>query len=235
MLKLIGLELKRNDIRTYVAASAISCIVILAFLYFVAYVAQVETGERELQFRNYSNIFSLAIALGLIIFSVMSAIIYSRLVIGEYAGKRAALLFSYPVSRRKILLAKLFLVVGFTTVSMLICTAIPFIVFSITEKISPIVVQDTMTAELIAETLGTLLIAVLAVGGIGIISMRIGFIKKSVPTTLISAFLLAAIYGNAAINAGGILPGLLISGIGLIAAIAVAVQMSNKVNEMEVE
>lgn len=234
MLKLMRLELKRNHLRTYVVASIISCVVLLAFLYFAAYVAQVESGPRDIQFRSYTNIFRLAGAIGMMIFSIMSAVMYSRLIISEYTGKRAALLFSYPVSRSKILLAKLLLVFVFTSVSMLICTAIPYIIFSITESISPIVVQDVMTMELVADTLKVLSVAILAVSGIGIVSMRIGFIKKSIPATLISAFLLSGVYGNAAINAKGV-SSLFISGIGLIATVLVMVELSNKVNKMEVE
>lgn len=236
MMKLIKLEFKRNNIRTYLVASAISCAVLLGFIYFIAYVAQLEdSSARDIVFRNYTNIFRLVGIISLVVFSTMSAIMYSRLIIGEYTGKRAALLFSYPASRSKILLAKLILVFVFTSVSMLICTAIPYIVFSITESISPIVKQDVMTMGLMTDVLKTLGVAVLALGGIGIVSLRIGFIQKSVPTTLISAILLSAIYGNAAINANGILSSLLISGIGLIVAVVVMAELSNKVNKMEIE
>jgi hypothetical protein len=118
---------------------------------------------------------------------------------------------------------------------MLICTTIPYIIFSITELLSPIVVQDVMTMELVTDALKTSGISVLALGGIGIMSLRIGFIRKSVPTTLISAILLSAVYGNIAINANSILSSVLISGIGLIVAVVLVLQLSNKVNRMEVD
>lgn len=236
MMKLIKLELKRNNIRTYLLASAVSCAALLGFIYLIANAAQLEdSSAREIAFRSYTNIFRLIGIISLVIFSIMSAIMYSKLIIGEYTGKRAALLFSYPVSRNKILLSKLLLVFVFTSVSMLICTAIPYIVFSITESVSPIVVQDVMTMGLIKDALKTLGVSVLALGGIGIVSLRIGFIQKSVPTTLISALLLSAIYGNIAINANNILFRILISGIGLIVTVTVIVELSNKVNKMEVE
>lgn len=236
MMKLIKLELKRNNIRTYLLASAVSCVFLLGFIYLIANAAQLEdSSAREIAFRSYTNIFRLIGIISLVIFSIMSAIMYSKLIIGEYTGKRAALLFSYPVSRNKILLSKLLLVFVFTSVSMLICTAIPYIVFSITESVSPIVVQDVMTMGLIKYALKTLGVSVLALGGIGIVSLRIGFIQKSVPTTLISALLLSAIYGNIAINANNILFRILISGIGLIVTVTVIVELSNKVNKMEVE
>ncbi len=236
MSKLIKLELKRNNLRTYLIASAVSCVVLLGLIYFIANVAQLEdSSAREIVFRSYTNIFRLTGVISLAIFSTMSAIMYSRLILDEYAGKRAALLFSYPVSRRKILFAKLLLVFVFISISMLICTSIPYIVFSITESFAPIVVQDVMTMELMMDAIKTSAVAVLALGAIGVVSLRIGFIKKSVPTTLLSAILLSSIYGNAAVNANGIQSSVLISAIGLIVAIAVIVELSNKVNKMEVE
>lgn len=236
MLKLIKLELRRNNIRTYLLASAVSCVILLGIIYFIASAAQLEDSTTsQLAFRSYENIFRLIGIISLVIFSTMSGIMYSKLVIGEYTGKRVALLFSYPVNRGKILVAKLLLVFGFTLVSMLICTAIPYIVFSITESFSPIVVQDAMTTGLVIDALKTSVISVLALGGIGVVSLRIGFIHKSVPTTLISSILLSSIYGNAAINASGILSSVLISGVGLIVAVAVIAELSNKVNKMEVE
>lgn len=236
MMKLIKMELKRNNTRTYVVSGAILCIVLLGLIYFIAFAAQLEdSSAREIVFRRYTNIFRLTGMISLVFFSTMSAIMYSQLIIGEYTGKQAALLFSYPVSRSKILLAKLLLVFLFTSISMLICTTIPYIIFSITELLSPIVVQDVMTMELVTDALKTSGISVLALGGIGIMSLRIGFIRKSVPTTLISAILLSAVYGNIAINANSILSSVLISGIGLIVAVVLVLQLSNKVNRMEVD
>lgn len=235
MLKLIRLELKRNNMKGYVAASCISCAVLLMFIYFVSYVAQVENGVHEMQFQNYTNIFRFTGTISLIIFSIMASVMYSRLVIDEYSGKKAALLFSYPVSRKKILLAKLLLVFMFTSLSMLICTVIPYIVYSITESVMPIVVQDTITAEIFIGTLDILVVAIFAVGGIGIAAMRIGFMKKSVPATLIAAFLLSTTYGNAALSANTVLSSLVISGVGIVATIVIMVELTNKVNKMEAE
>lgn len=235
MLKLIRLELKRNNMKGYVVASCIFCVVLLMFIYFVSYVAQVESGAHEAQFQNYANIFRFTGTISLIIFSIMSAVMYSRLVIDEYSGKKATLLFSYPVSRKKILLAKVLLVFVFTSMSMLICTAIPYIVFGITESVAPIVAQDTMTTEIFIDTLKILVIAIFSVDGIGIAAMRVGFMKKSVPATLIVAFLLSATYGNAALSTNTVSSSLAISSVGIIVAIIIMIELTNKVNKMEVE
>lgn len=235
MRKLVCLELKRNNMKGYAVASCISCAVLLMFIYFVSYVAQVESGVHEMQFQNYTNIFRFTGTISLIIFSIMSAVMYAHFVIEEYSGKKAALLFSYPVSRKKILLAKLLLVFAFTSLSMLICTVIPYLVFGLTESVAPIVAQDTMTAELLTDTIKILAVAVFAVGGIGIAAMRVGFIKKSVPATLITAFLLSVTYGNAALSTNTLLSGFAMSGVGLVAAIVIIIGITGQVDRMEVQ
>ena len=66
--------------------------------------------------------------------------------------------------------------------------------------------------------------------------MRIGFIKKSISATLISAFILLGIYGNISIsNVGTPAISLIIIGISLIVMLIVLVTLSRKINHMEVE
>jgi ABC-type transport system involved in multi-copper enzyme maturation permease subunit len=232
MLNLIKQELKRNKLSTYIGPSIISCVVLIVFTYFVAYVAQV---ENDVQFQNYNNIFRFTGIMGLIIFSVIAATMYSRLVINEYSGARMALLFSYPVSRKKIFLSKILIAFTFTTISMALCTAIPLTLFAITETISPIV-NDIISFKLLFAEFQTICISALAVGGVGIVSMRLGFIKKSVPTTLVTAFIFSGMLGNVAITcAGNLIISAIIISIILITSLAVIIELGNKINIMEVE
>ena len=232
MMKLINLELQRINLRPYLISSTISGFILLAFTYFIAYVAQV---EQEVQFMNYENIFLFTSAMSILIFSVLSATMYEKLIIEEYSGKRLALLFSYPVGRKKAFSAKILIVFLFVALSMLLCTILPIFVFAATESFTPIV-SDTMTSDILIKAVGTIVVSLVAVSAIGLLAMRIGFIKKSVPATLISAFILSGIYGNIAIgSAGNFVISLLIIGVSLLAIITVFVTLSHKINHMEVE
>lgn len=232
MLKLIKLELQRINLRPYFISTIVFGVVLTAFTYFVAYVAQV---ERETQFMTYGNIFRFTGAISIIMFSILSAAMYSCFIIGEYSGKRLALLFSYPVNRKKIFLAKVIIVFLFVVLSMLFCTAIPFAVFMVSESFAQIV-PDTLTGGILTEVCTTTAISLFAVNAIGLISVRIGWIKKSVPATLISSFILSGIYGNIAIS-GAEKPMvlLLMVSVSLVAIVVVLVTLSNKIYHMEVE
>jgi hypothetical protein len=118
---------------------------------------------------------------------------------------------------------------------MLLCTILPIFVFAATESFTPIV-SDTMTSDILIKAVGTIVVSLVAVSAIGLLAMHIGFITKSVPATLISAFILSGIYGNIAIgSAGNFVISLLIIGVSLLAIIAVFVTLSHKINHMEVE
>ncbi len=232
MRKLIHLELQRVNLRPYLISSTISCFVLLAFTYFIAYVAQV---EQEVQFMNYENIFLFTGAMSVLIFGVLSATMYEKLIIEEYSGKRLALLFSYPMGRKKAFSAKILIVFLFVVLSMLLCTILPIFVFAATESFSPIV-SDTMTSDILIKAFGTIVVSLVSVSAIGLLAMRIGFIKKSAPATLISAFILSGIYGNITIgSAGNFVNSLLIIGVSMFAILAVFVTLSHKINHMEVE
>ena len=174
-------------------------------------------------------------AISIILFGILSATMYAKLIVEEYSGKRLALLFSYPVGRKKTFMAKILIVLLFVMLSMFFSTVLSVGIFVRTEAFSPIV-SDVMTSDIIITAFCNLLVSFVAVSAIGLLSMRIGFIKKSISATLISAFILLGIYGNISIsNVGTPAISLIIIGISLIVILIVLVTLSRKINHMEVE
>lgn len=226
------LELRRNKLNTYVWSSIIACLVLIGFIYFIAIVAKV---ENETDFQNYPNIFLFTSIISMIFFSILSAIMYCRFVIDEYTGKKMILLLSYPVNRKTILLSKIAVVVVFSTVSMIISNIPPIVIFSITESISPIV-NDTLTLDLLFSIIKTIIILSISMNGIALIALRIGFINKSVPSTIVASLILCAFFGNAVIGSfGNSSLSLVLLGITIAAGIIVTFNLMGKVNRIEVE
>lgn len=232
MFKLMKLELQRINLRTYLITALILGGVLLIFTYFVANAAQ---ATNEIEFMTYRNILNFTCVISMLLFGVLSATMYNNLVIKEYSGKRLSLLFSYPANRKKIFMAKVLIVFSLIFISMTFCTLLPIGIFSITEIFVPIV-SDTITTHLLLSTIGTTFISVLFASAIGILAMGIGFIKKSVTVTLISAFVLFAIWGNIAISINGnLIMSLFVVVVSIIACVVVLITLSNKINYMEVE
>lgn len=202
MHSLIDLELKRNNIKIFIRASVIITAIMMGFLYLFAFMpvfASLE-GDADLAiFSNYNSIISLTSVLNMACFSVLSAVMYSKFVIEEYKGKRAILLFSYPVSRMKIFYSKIILVLLFTIAVTLVSNLAIFTVFGLSEMIYS-VVNDTISIATVIKVIRVSFIMACLAGGFGTISMFAGFIKKSVPTTIVTSVILCSLISNIAVS-----------------------------------
>ncbi len=198
MNKLIRLELKRNKLTSYYIALTIICIAMTGFLYMIATIAKVENA---VEFRDYRNILKLHTGIAFLVFSVFSVVMFSKFIIEDYRPKMVLLMFSYPISRTRIFLAKLILVTRFIVFGFLLSTLIPDVLFFLTESIFPILDGD-ITMEMFSSQLINIIISILSLSSIGFISVRIGFINKSVSTTIVTAILLSVILGNVVMGLG---------------------------------
>ena len=159
-----------------------------------------ETNDADMKiFSGYENLIPLYGVLNMTVFCVLAAVIYSKIIIEEYSGKRPILLFSYPINRKKIMLSKLCIVFVFTVIAMFISNFLIFIIFGVSEKFLHLVSGD-FTYSIMIQAIETTLIMSLSAASIGIIAVGIGFIKKSVPTTIVSAVLIASLMCNIVAN-----------------------------------
>ena len=201
MKTLIRLELKKNKLNTYIIAGTIITIIMLGFLFLFAYAPLIEPNDKDMAiFSGYNNLIPLFGVFSMAVFCVMSSVMYSKFIIEDYSGKRPILLFSYPVSRKKIILSKLGVVSGFSVISMIACNLIVFLTFGITENFIHLVGKDFTLSIMLKVVENTLIMSLIA-ASIGVAAVGIGFIKKSIPTTIVSAVLIASLMCNIVINA----------------------------------
>lgn len=239
MLYLMKLELRRSNIKIYIMAAAITSIIMLGFLYLFAYAPHMDPDPELQIFANYHSIIILFSMLSMAVFATLSAVMYTGFIIEEYKGKRAILLFSYPVNREKILLAKLAVVFLFTIVAMTMCNMLAFGIFRISESISPFV-AGTLSMHDMLRALRVTFVLALTAAGVGIVAASIGFIKKSVPATIISAVLLSSLLCNIMFNFTGDInrsdaASIVFMGITVLAGGVVTSMLMKKVKHMEVE
>jgi ABC-type transport system involved in multi-copper enzyme maturation permease subunit len=193
MNKLISLELKRNGLKFYHYAVVIITAVMLFFLYLLAFLPKLEPSESDLgMFMTYHNLINLNNIICMVIFIIFSSVMFSKFIVEEYSGKRAILLFSYPVNRNKILEAKIFMVFSYTVIAMFLCGAVELGIFFITESQFPLC-TDHMTIMTVLGSYLSLLCYSLLAGIWGIVALRIGFEKQSVTVNIITAVIIATI------------------------------------------
>lgn len=236
MRKLMKLELRRNNIRTYMTASIIIAVIMTGFLYLFAYAPMLEPKDKDMEiFSGYGNLIPLFGVLNMTVFCVLSAVMHSKFVIEDYSGKRPILLFSYPVDRKKVMLSKLSVVSLFTVIAMTASNLCMFLLFGITEQFFHFVNEDFTFTILLRAVENTLVLS-FAAAGIGTIGAGVGFIKKSVPSSIVSAMLIASLMCNiAAARTSGRMVIYIFALVMIFAGILCAIMMMKKADSMEVE
>ena len=85
--------------------------------------------------------------------------------------------------------------VVFTSLSMIICTLVPILLFSSTQLLFHIV-PDNINLNLLLKTIGYLLVSIIVVIEIGLLAMEFGFTRKTLSATIVSALIFTSILGN---------------------------------------
>ncbi len=102
-----------------------------------------------------------------------------------------------------------------------------------TESIVPIL-GGNITIGIISSQIISIVTFILMLSSIGFISLRIGFINKSVSTTIVTAIILSVIFGNVLMGLGTS-SFMFIGVVGLfIIGLAFAYSTNKQINEMEV-
>lgn len=235
MNALIKLEYKKHNLRVYVKLAAVITLVMLGFLYLFAYAPMLEPDDKDMAiFSGYQNLIPVFGVLHMTVFGVLSAVMNARLIIEEYAGKRMILLFSYPVSRTKVILSKLILVVGFTVIVMTVSSLVIFLIFGVTENMIPLV-NERFTLATLKQAVKMALFMSFMAAGIGVVAAGIGFAAKSMPAAIVAAVIIASVMCNIAVLTTSNSKAMFLPAIGIVsAALAVSLVLVRRVNRMEV-
>ncbi|MEK5040552.1 ABC transporter permease [Sporosarcina sp. FSL K6-3457] len=196
MLNLMRLEMKKFKLRSYIKSAIITNLIVAAVLVAVLFIAK---AEGELAFQNYSEALSAIDSMVRATFIIFAATLISKLIIGEFKNKTITTLFLYPINRKKLIAAKLAIVIIFTFCFVIISNVFITVVFSFTAS-SFNLLPDTLTVTMITQHTPAVLMNAIATAGICLIPLYFGMKKYSVPTTIISSILIVLVISS---NNGG--------------------------------
>ncbi|EJQ58146.1 bacitracin ABC transporter permease [Bacillus mycoides] len=189
MFKLMKLEWKKHKLSSYFKGVAIC---IIAIFVAVSLMALGMKGEGDAAITDFTKYMILANLIIRITFIIFSSVILSRLVIDEYKNKTMQLLFMYPLQRKVVMGAKLAIVFSFCFVSTIIAT---FIISLLLFCMNPMMglLETPVTMGEIISTVPATFINAFMISGISLIPLFFGMRKKSAPTTITSAVIIAMI------------------------------------------
>lgn len=196
IFKLIRLETMKNSLKPYVIASIVITVATIGMLYLFAAVPYIDPSDSDVQiFKSYRGIFILTLIVSMACFSILSAVIYNKYVINEYCEKNVYLIFSYPINRKNILLAKIATVFMFSYLAMLVSGIVTFLIFYLSEKVFPL--YNERITIISGFKFGIYLVLFAALGtALSVYSLYIGYRKRSTSVTIISNVIIVSIFGS---------------------------------------
>ena len=194
-----------------------------------------ELSPREVRerFVTYEGLGVMNGVLAMAAFAILAAVLGSRMVVEEYRGRRAVLLLSWPVPGRRLMGVKLLAISGYAAGSMLLCGCGVLGIFFLTEGMFPLC-ADRLDGEAVLKAVFFLAVCTVMAADLGLVSVWIGFVKKSVPAAVVASVLLVSAACQLA-SAAMMIPAALPAGVALTTAAAApaVLDLLRRAEEME--
>lgn len=192
MIKLIKLEFKRNSVGIYLYSTiGIFIFTTLIGILFSA-IPKIENGTPASQiFMDKDILVMMITVISMSGFAILGSIMYTKFIVEEYTTKKNILLFTYPQKRSSIFMAKFIFI--FILIIMTISNLFSILLIGIIGNLTGI--MDKYFNNIRYITLVSIAFSFIS-NLISIISLRIGFWKKSIIATIITSVILIAPIGN---------------------------------------
>lgn len=196
MIKLINLEIKKFKLMRYwkgVVGANLGFVIFIGMVYFLNKV------EEEIPFDNFEMASTIISAVVSATFIIFASVILAKLVIDEYKNKSIDLMFTYPISRKKIMTAKLIIVMVFTFMTVLFSTLFLQGLVYIMDVTFDILPGDISIQEFINSMWKSFFIA-FAAAGLSLIPLLIGMLRKSSSAIIVSSIFLVTLTSSVSNN-----------------------------------
>lgn len=194
MRKLISLEIKKFKLFSYLKNVLIADVVIMGMLCLIYFA---EKSDGNIAYGSYSMAFAMFGSIIRPTFIIFAAVLIARIIIDEYKSNTIMFLFMYPISRKKIIVAKLMIVACFTFLTILLSNLLIGSVFYLVDSYLHFV-PKALTVEVLKDGMINMTLGAFASAGMALIPLYFGMRKKSVPTTIVSAIILVSLTSSSA-------------------------------------
>ncbi|WP_291576697.1 ABC transporter permease [Clostridium sp. UBA4548] len=189
MFKLMKLEMKKFKVAGYIKGAIIANLVIIGIM--IAGIL-ISKSEGDLILNNYNFAFQMVDSSVKATFIIFASVLLSKLIIEEYKNGTMTLLFMYPINRKKLIVAKLIIVLIFTFVAIFLSNIfIDGILIAINSFTN--FIPDEITKEILSNAIISINTSAVTSAFMSLIPLYFGMRKKSVPTTIISSILIVTV------------------------------------------
>ncbi len=194
MFKLMELEIQKNEFKRYIISTLIVVIVLILSLLLIS-------ALRVINLYYDTRFVISATGFRPIIYStflVYAAIMINSFVIDEYNSSTVILLYTYPISRKKIIIAKLLLITSYITIITFISNMIVMFIifhFNVLLHITTDSLVDIFSPKVVLESF----IYSLCFSLMSLLSFVVGMINKSKASSLMMSIVISTVF-NSGIN-----------------------------------
>ncbi|OAB46188.1 ABC transporter permease [Paenibacillus glacialis] len=192
MLNLMKLEMKKNKMGWYFKGAVIANLCMVLFICFMPYA---ESLEGNPVFSGVTEALSVVGTFVRVTFVIFASVLFAKLIIDEYKSNTISVLFTYPIQRKKIILAKILLITGMTFIVIVVSNVFVSGSFIMVNHYLDFVTND-LTSDRITAELINIVVQAIAATGMSLISLYFGMRKKSVPTTIVSSLLIIGVVNS---------------------------------------
>ena len=196
MFKLIHLEIKKFKLFDYWLGILMANIGFIAFL---SMIFVLEKNDGNIPFENFDMVMSISNSAVRATFLIFSSVILVKIIIDEYKTNSIDIMFTYPISRKKIMWTKLIIVACFTFITIMISTLFVGGVVYLLDTMFDIIPGDIRKEEIV-ENLLTAFLGALASAGLSLIPLFFGMRNKSASATFVSSIILVALTNSTSNN-----------------------------------
>lgn len=189
MLHLIKLELKKGRMGSYVWGPLLACLIICGFMTLVYFTTGI---EQDVQLSNYESMLFMGDTFTRATFIIYASVLLAKLIVSEYQNRTIALLFTYPVSRKKLITAKLTMVFFWALACMLI-TNLLVSGYVIVLNTQFNYISEPLTIEILGSYALNVVMQDVAAAGMSLLPLVVGLWRKSVPATVVSSIAIVAV------------------------------------------
>ncbi len=185
MIKLIRLEWKKNNILKYIRNAGITTAILLLFMIMMAWELETEETIEMYGKGMLDSSVGLFVHMSYIIFT---GVMIAAFIVGAYEKKTMNLMFSYPIKRSKIILAKICAVWIFNFLAMVGSKFVIYFGLILTKSFTGIIAESIPIRELsfwLDIVLGSA-----AMVSISFIALPIGLKMKSSKTVIVASVII---------------------------------------------
>ncbi len=190
MFHLIKLEIKKNKLGWFVKGAILANILILGLL---CMISVIEKSEGTEMMKDVTGIFTISGASVRGVFIVFAAVLISKIIIQEFKNRTIHIMFSYPINRKKILSAKLILIVCIIFIAMTISHIVAMIGFIGLNQIFHFTSTISLTSSDLLAGIIKIIMFSLTTTVAALVPLYFGMRKYSTPATIISSLFIVSV------------------------------------------